>query len=127
MGGPASKLVPVDDAKRRDAIMDAISHFKIPASDAWKDLDKLSPNTVVDAIEANTEGIFASGKDAFQATATVYVVLHFGDGRDSVSTTDAFPAHVEGSVDQRNHVKIHNFSIDTSSFYGGGDHWIKRK
>src|SRR5882762_5462277 len=87
-------LTPVSNSERRNAIIEAISNYQIQESNAWKVLDSLSSNTEVDAIEANAEGIFDAGPGKFEATATVYVILNYGDKRESLTTTDAFPAHV---------------------------------
>jgi|ERR1700733_4269713 len=118
-GLPQKQLTPVSDTALRDAIVGAISDFDISDSGAWKKLDTLSSNTEVETIEANTEGIFVAGPKKFEATATVYVVLHYGDKKDSFETTDAFPAHVTGRFDDNKKVIIENFSVDTSSFFDG--------
>ena len=114
-------LTPVDNQQLRDAIIDAISSYPLSETEAWVDLDELSSHTEVGAIEANNEGIFTTGNNKFEATATVYVTLNYGDKKDSFSTTDSFPAHVVGTVKDGNRISIENFSVDTSSFFDDGD------
>ena len=117
-----SPLSPIKDPELRNAIMDAVSNYKISESNAQDELNELSSHTEVEAIEANNEGIFISGSNNFEANATIYVVLHYGDKKEPFSTTDTFPVHVTGTFDaNKKSVKIRNFIVDTTAFFDGDD------
>lgn len=111
------RLRPLEDAERRQAIIEAISNYELSMSSAWSDLDELSSHTIVEEFEANPDGIFETADDGFEAEATVYVTLNYGSRRDAASMTDSFPAHVRGHVNDEGGVVIENVEVDTSSFF----------
>jgi len=109
---------PLTDAAQLGAVIDAIDKFDIQSSSAWKDLDALSERTSVDEIQVVPEGIFTTD-EGFTAVATVYVILGYGDKNDATSTTESFPAQVEGHFENdapRLKAIVDRFSVDTSSF-----------
>jgi hypothetical protein len=100
-----------------DAVMNAISAVDLRTYRAWSDLTALSSNTHVREIQAIPEGIFQRGEQSFTAVATVYVDLNNNEGKDDFSTTDSFPAEVEGHFESRNRAVVDEVSVDTTSFY----------
>jgi len=98
------------------AIIEAIAASPLSEQKQLKrELLDLGGSAKVEAIEANTDGIFAAGNDRFEATGTAYVML--GGRKTSASSTDSFPVHVSGIVGADNTVKIESLTIDTSSFF----------
>lgn len=112
-------LTPVRDAARRKAIIDAVARYDLRASDAWANLEILSAETVPDSIEANPDGIFDAAPGSFEATATVYVVLNYGEKGGRFSVSDSYPALVKGTISGDGSASIDSFIVDTSSFYDG--------
>jgi len=116
----AVQLRPIHDKAKRDAVMNAISRFELCDRPEWTDLDALSTRTELEGIDAVPEGIFEESSK-FSAVSTVYVSLSYGDkGEESVTISDAFPAHVEGHFVGRGKTLkavIESFDVDTSSFY----------
>lgn len=113
------RLSPVDD-DQQVRIIDAFSELSVESpilADAIGELNELSSGTIFEGIEPNPDGIFSvEGTDQFEATATIYVTLHYGGSRDGVSMSDAYPAYVRGSL-SAGEVKIESVRVDTSSFY----------
>ena len=97
--------------------MDAVSSIKLAETSAWRDLKSLSPHTHIEDIEAVPEGIFATDGNGFTAVATVYVGLNFGGRSASSSTSDSFPAQVQGHFDSDGNAVVDSVSVDTASFY----------
>lgn len=110
-------LKPVKDGHRLSAIIEAVGGYDIASSHAWSDLDELSKHTEVEALEPNPDGIFEIDDDRFEATATVYVTLNYGDRKDSTSISDSFPVHVRGKIKKGNKIIIEDVKVDTTSFY----------
>ncbi len=110
-------LQPINDSVLRAAVIDAVGRHEIPPEEAaWSELDNLSINTVFDGLEAVPEGIFTTGNDGFEAVATVYVELNYGNDDDAVRATETFPANVKGHFDNGNAI-IDQVEIDTTAFY----------
>lgn len=108
----------VTDGAKRSAIMDAIAAYDVPGSSAWGALDELSSHTEFEEADAVPEGIFEKSSDDFEAVATVYITLNYGDKNDQSSMSDSYPAHVHGRYDpQAETASIVDFTVDTSSFY----------
>lgn len=114
---PALVLQQLRERSKIDAIMDAVSSVDLTETGAWDDLDSLSTNTTVDDIEGLPEGIFQIGDDGFTAVATIYVDLEYGDKKDAFSTSDSFPAQVQGHFEPDGKAVVDSVSVDTSSFY----------
>jgi hypothetical protein len=109
-------LTPLKDRRKLDSVMDAVSSAELPRYAAWYDLDRLSTRTSVEDVEAVPEGIFEDGKNGFTAIATVYVDLNYGDKSDGVSSSDSFPAQIQGHFAADGQAVIDAVSVDTSSF-----------
>ncbi len=111
-------LNPVDDDRKRDAIIDAVANYDVSESSDWTKLDVLSSHTIFEEIDAVPEGIFESTSTDFEVVATVFVTLHYGSKKEQTSMSDSYPAHVRGTYDEVTHkVSIDKVSVDTSSFY----------
>ncbi len=50
----------------------------------------------LDGIEGLPSGVFESGKDKFEVSATVYVALRLGASKRALTMTDSYPALVRG-------------------------------
>ncbi|MDX3930144.1 MAG: hypothetical protein QHC90_30740 [Shinella sp.] len=103
------------DSDRKVAVIDAINEYDLSNSPEWVRLDGLSTRTEFDSLDAVPEGIFDAGNGVFEAVATLYVVLHYGNGSDSIRSTETFPAHVKGHFED-SAVKIDDVEVDISSF-----------
>ena len=63
------------------------------------------------------EGIFENRPEEFEAVATVYVTLRYGDKKDQSSMSDSYPVHVRGAYDEATRTaSIVELTVDTSSF-----------
>lgn len=112
-------LKTVTDADKRMAIINAVADYAIERSDNWDKLAQLSRQTDFEEIDAVPEGIFEKRADDFEAVATVYVTLRYGDTDDRNSMSDAYPAHVEGTYDKATGIaSITTLTVDTSSAEG---------
>jgi hypothetical protein len=119
VSGRLNKFTRVKDRQKLDAVIDAVSKYNVPASSAWNDLDQLSTHTQFEEMDAVPEGIFER-ENRFSASATVYVTLQYGAKAEEVTSSDAFPAAIDGHFEQENdspRAIIDSITIDTSSFY----------
>ena len=108
----------VTDGAKRMAIIDAIAAYDVVASDVWEELDRHSSHTAFEAIDAVPEGIFENRPEEFEAVATVYITLRYGDENDQSSMSDSYPAHVTGTYDVgTGTASVTKLTVDTSSFY----------
>ncbi len=108
-------LRPVTNSGQRAAVINAVGGYDISSDPAWSELDALSTHTQFDSIEVVPEGIFHAGNDKFEAVATVYIVLNYGDGEDAIQTTETFPAHITGHFEGSS-ASVDRVDLDTSSF-----------
>lgn len=108
-------LRPIADSYNRLQIINAIETYDISSDPVWSEFDALSTQTEFDSLEAVPEGIFESGEATFEAAATVYVTLNYGNGADAISASETFPAHVKGHFEAKSAV-IDVVNVDTSSF-----------
>lgn len=109
-------LRTVTDADKRMAIIKAVAEHDVPGSDAWQRLTLLSNQTEFEEIDAVPEGIFEHGADDFEAVATVYVTLHYGETQDRRAMSDAYPAHVRGDYDSKTGLAhVTALTVDTST------------
>ena len=109
-------LKTVTDADKRMAIIKAVAEHDVPGSDAWQRLALLSSQTEFEEIDAVPEGIFEHRADDFEAVATVYVTLHYGETEDRRAMSDAYPAHVRGDYDsQTGTARITALTVDTAT------------
>ena len=101
-----------DDREKLNAVMDAISAYRIHGGSDWTTLTGQFPETRTEEIVPVPEGIFERG-DRFEGVATVYARLN--DDRSS----NSFPAHFEGYCTRQPDGSwtafIDEFSIDTST------------
>jgi len=104
------------DRMMLDAVMDAVSSIEFSKTGARRDLDILSSRSRVEDIEAVPGGIFETDA-GFMAAATIYVDLNDGENNEQLSTTDSFPAQVQGHFEPDGRAVVDSVSIDTSSFY----------
>ena len=108
----------VEDDDKRSAIMRSIADIDVSQSQIWNELDQLSTHTDSAEIDAVPEGIFEVENNDFEAVATVYVTLNYGDRRDRSSMSDSYPVHVRGTYDKnKKEAMVVDMSVDTSSFY----------
>jgi len=102
-----------------DRIIASIEALDLTNLPTWSDLGALSTHTHVDAIEADPEGIWVSGK-SFHGVASVYVFLEYGgNGEEEFTATDAFRAKFSGHFDDSGAAIIDDFNVDTSAFFAG--------
>lgn len=118
--GAQAILIPVDNETELDIILEAISELtpeQVMDSEAAADLDVLSTHTQIEAIEASPDGVFwtVQGR-AFEAIATIYVVLNYGSSRDSDAMSDSYPAYVYGTFSDEK-ASVIRITVDTQSFY----------
>ena len=113
MANSASPRSLLTRAKTRDrlaiikAVNDYVHQLHAP------ELSGLSGNTIVEALDANPDGIFRTGDDGFEAVANVYVTLTYGE---DTSIAELFPALVKGHI-HGSKVEVDDVNVDTSSFY----------
>jgi|SRR5580700_4302820 hypothetical protein len=98
--------------KRIRAIADAVRQVELSTMEAWSDLDMLSSNTHIEAIEVFEDEIRErDGK--FQGPINIHVTLEYAD---NVTLSDTFPGRFEGEWKQDRPL-INRVAVDTSSFY----------
>lgn len=105
---PKSELI----TKARE-IADAVRNVELTEMDAWNDLDALSSNTRIEAVEVFEDEIRFSG-EAFQGPINVHVTLRYPE---NVTFTETFPGRFEGKW-REGRPLIDKVAVDTSSFYG---------
>lgn len=111
-------IKPVENNDKRSAIIKSIAEIDVAHSHIWDELDQLSTHTEFEEIDAVPEGIFEIEGGDFEAVATVYITLNYGDRRDRSSMSDSYPAHVRGTYDENTkEASVIDLSVDTSSFY----------
>jgi len=123
MNSSANRVTPdifelnkFENPERKAEVIKAVGQYDFASDPNWSELDGLSERTEFDGLEAVPEGTFESGDGKFQVVATVYVKLNYGDGDDSLSSSESFPAYVNGHFDQET-AKIDSVDVDTSSFF----------
>lgn len=83
-------------------------------------LDELSSETVVDDIDIDEGSLEATkekdGTLRIEGVVNVYVILSYGDKKDSISRGDSFPGHFSAVVTGTN-IRLENTTVDTTSFY----------
>jgi hypothetical protein len=101
-----------ESTERARAIADAVRQVELPTTEAWSDLDVLSSNTHIEAVEVFEDEIRESnGK--FQGPINIHVTLQYPE---NVTLSDTFPGRFEGEWKQEQPV-ITRVAVDTSSFY----------
>jgi hypothetical protein len=113
-------------AKRTKDVIKAVEDYDLYKSPSWPDLDDLSDDTSVDAVDVDPAGIIFEPKDQFHGLANVYVLLQYReDQQDGFETSDSFLGRFEGHFDTNGTPVIDKISIDTSPFYEGEREDIK--
>lgn len=111
------KLTPIRDRDKIHAVLDAISNYDIPSSEAWAELVPLSSNTQFDGLDALSEGLFQHSGSDFEAVGTVSVILNYGGEDEASSMSESFPAHMTGYYDgEKKRAQVEALNVDTSSF-----------
>jgi hypothetical protein len=114
-----ARLVPIEDALL-DQVVNAVSALAADdavMAEAMQDIEMLSASTMFEGVDASPDGIFAlKDTERFEATATIYVTLQYGEGGDDVSIGEAYPATIEGRF-ENGALVIDRVRVDTSSFY----------
>ena len=102
-------------------IVEIVQSSNLVESDAWSDLEALSSNTSVDAVEVDPAGVILQADGSFEGSANVYVSLDYGPKADGVHTTESFIGRFRGRVPNGQPPTIEAFSVDTSPFYEGAE------
>jgi Predicted pPIWI-associating nuclease len=97
--------------KVRD-IAAAVRGIELSQTAAWSDLDMLSSNTHIEAIEVFEDEIRADGA-RFVGPINVHVTLQYPE---DVTLSETFPGRFEATW-KDNQPSIDKLEVDTSSFY----------
>jgi hypothetical protein len=84
---------------------------------AGESLSALSSATEVEHVEVSSPAITDLGNDKFEASATVFVTLHYGDKYDPVAMSDGFPARIRGHFSPDKKAHIDTIEVDSRAFY----------
>jgi hypothetical protein len=104
------KAPPVSP-KQTQAIADAVRKVEIVGTEAWSELDVLSSNTLVEAIEVFEDEIRFDG-ERFEGPINVHVTLRYSE---NVTLSETFPGRFEARW-KDNGPSIDRLFVDTSSF-----------
>jgi hypothetical protein len=107
-------LTPIDPSRLKPVLkkIAKLTSKDLAKHNVWNSLANLSTKTTLSGIEAHPSGVYRTGKNEFEAVATVYLTLNHGNAK---SFANSFPAHVFGTIGTGNSVKIDGIKIDTSS------------
>jgi hypothetical protein len=109
-------LRPFDDGALTSAVIKAVSNYDL-AHDraALQPLDHLSSRIEIDGLNAAPEGVFDAGGGRFQAAATLFVTLSYGDDPDPLASRESLAVyisgHFEGAVPRIDHVDINTAAL----------------
>jgi hypothetical protein len=98
--------------KKAHAIAEAVRNIELSTMEAWSDLDRLSSNTHVEAIEIFEDEIRLTGS-RFQGPINLHVTLQYPE---NVTLSETFPGRFEGEW-RKDRPFIDRVVVDTSSFY----------
>ncbi len=98
------------DARVR-AIADAVRNVEITETEAWSDLDALSTNTNIEALEVFEDEIRIEEPE-FKGPINFHVTLQYPE---NLTWSETFPGRFEGEWKDGEAV-IHRVTVDTSSF-----------
>jgi hypothetical protein len=90
----------------------AVRSLELSQTDAWDDLDILSSNTYIEAIEVFEDEIRSVG-EKFEGPINVHVTLRYPE---DVTISETFPGKFEATW-KDNQPSIDKLEVDTSSFY----------
>ena len=105
------KLPPV--SPKQAQVADAVRNIELSETEAWSDLDVLSSNTMVEAIEVFEDEIRSDGSH-FEGPINVHVTLRYPE---DVTLSETFPGRFEASW-KSGRPSIDRVRVDTSSFTG---------
>jgi hypothetical protein len=109
-------LRPFDDGALTSAVIKAVGNYDL-AHDraALQPLDHLSSRIEIDGLNAAPEGVFDAGGGRFQAAATLFVTLSYGDDPDPLASRESLAVyisgHFEGAVPRIDHVDINTAAL----------------
>jgi hypothetical protein len=104
--------VPESTEKAR-AIAAAVRDIELSTTDAWSDLNILSSNTHIEAIEVFEDEIRQTDDGRFEGPINIHVTLQYPE---NVTMSETFPGRFEGGW-KGNRPSIEKVAVDTSSFY----------
>jgi hypothetical protein len=106
----SSQSVPTKQAL---AIAEAVRKLELSETEAWADLDVLSSNTHVEAIEVFEDEIRYDG-NRYEGPINVHVTLRYPE---NVTLSETFPGRFEAKW-KGGRPSIESVRVDTSSFTG---------
>ena len=92
-------------------LADAVRNTELAETEAWADLDILSTNTHIEAVEVFEDEIRSDG-ERFEGPINVHVTLQYSD---DVTLSETFPGRFEGSW-KSGAPSVERITVDTSSF-----------
>lgn len=107
-------LAPIDKAMLKPVLqkISKLNQKDLMQHGIWGDLADLSSRTRLTGIEAHPNGIYQIDPEKFEAVATVFLTLNFPKQK---SFSNAFPAHIVGTMTPNGGIKIDDIKVDTSS------------
>jgi hypothetical protein len=106
------KSPPLEPTQAR-AVAEAVRNVELVETEAWGELDVLSSNTRVEAVEVFEDEIRFDGK-RFKGPINVHVTLQYPE---NVTLSETFPGRFEASW-RSGAPSIDRVVVDTSSFTG---------
>ncbi|AWN42504.1 hypothetical protein [Methylobacterium durans] len=97
------------------AVAAAVRDIDVSETEAWDDLDALSSNTHVDAVEVFADEIKLRA-DGFEGLVNVHCTLNYGNDKDGLTLSETFPGRFEGTLSPEGPI-IRRLTVDTSGFY----------
>lgn len=101
-----------NSSERNRLIADAVRNLELSTTKAWNDLDVLSSNTSIEAVEVFEDEIRET-RGKFEGPINVHVTLQYPEG---VTLSETFPGRFEGQWSAEG-PSINTVIVDTSSFY----------
>jgi hypothetical protein len=101
------------EAEKARAIATAVREIELSTTDAWSELDILSSNTQVEAIEVFEDEIRQANDGKFEGPINMHVTLQYPE---NITMFETFPGRFEGTW-KDNRPSIEKVTVDSSSFY----------
>jgi|ERR1700722_8695517 hypothetical protein len=101
------------EVEKARAIAAAVRTVELSTTEAWSDLDMLSSNTHIEAIEVFEDEIRQAGDGKFEGPINIHVTLQYPE---NVTISETFPGRFEGDW-KSDCPSIEKVAVDTSSFY----------
>lgn len=105
-----------DLSSQQKKIAQLIQGSDVLTGEVGRQLDILSSNTVINAIETFSDEIQIE-QDKFVAPINVYVTLNYGRADERIEWAECFPGEIRGSL-VNGDLKLDTTHIDTRSFTG---------